>query len=60
MKKNNTSKKPLSTLSLGDLIAAVSSCARNEREVVAAMADLFRRGDVVTKTSRGTKRIRLA
>jgi hypothetical protein len=56
--KKHPSKK--STISLGDLIAAVSSYADNEREVIAAVADLFRRGDVVAKTRRGTKRLKLA
>lgn len=51
---------PKNTISLGDLVASVSSYARNEREVVAAIADLFRRGDVVAKTRYGTKRLKLA
>lgn len=57
MKKQTHSKN---SISLGDLVASVSSYARNEREVVAAIADLFRRGDVVAKTPRGTKRLKLA
>jgi hypothetical protein len=57
MKKHITPKRGIS---LGDLVASVSSYARNEREVVAAIADLFRRGDVVAKTRRGTKRLKLA
>ena len=57
MKKHIT---PKSTISLGDLVAAVSSYARNEREVVAAVSDLFRRGDVVARTPHGTKRLKLA
>jgi hypothetical protein len=57
MKKHITSKK---SISLGDLVASVSTYARNEQEVVAAIADLFRRGDVVAKTRHGTKRLKLA
>jgi hypothetical protein len=57
MKKHITTK---STISLGDLVAAVSSYARNEREVVAAVSDLFRRGDVVARTPHGNKRLKLA
>jgi hypothetical protein len=57
MKKHSTPRNPIS---LGDLVAAVSSYARNEREVVATVADLFRRGDVVARTRHGTKRLKLA
>jgi hypothetical protein len=57
MKKHTTSKP---YISLGDLVAAVSSYSRNEGEVIAAVYDLFRRGDVVAKTSRGNKRLKLA
>lgn len=51
---------PKNSISLGDLVASVASYARNEREVVAAIADLFRRGDVVAKTRYGTKRLKVA
>lgn len=34
------------TLSLGDLILAVSSCSKNSRETVAAVADLLESGQV--------------
>jgi hypothetical protein len=57
MKKHTT---PKNYISLGDLVSAVSSCARNERELVAAVADLFKRGDVVARTPHGTKRLKLA
>lgn len=57
MKKHIPSKP---SISLGELIATVSGYAQNEREMVAAIADLFRRGDVVAKTRRGTKRLKLA
>lgn len=56
--KKHTSSKPY--ISLGDLVATVSSYAQNEREVVAAIGDLFRRGSVVAKTRRGCKRLKLA
>ena len=46
--------------SLGDLVATVSSYARNERETLAAIQDLFRRGSVVAKTRGGSKRLKLA
>jgi len=61
--KVNTMKKhttPKNYISLGDLVAAVSSYSRNEREMVAAVYDLFRRGDVVARTRHGTKRLKLA
>jgi hypothetical protein len=35
------------TLNLGDLIMAVSSCAKNNRETVAAVADLLASGRVL-------------
>jgi hypothetical protein len=34
-------------LSLGDLILAVSSCARNKKETVATVAELFASGKVL-------------
>jgi hypothetical protein len=46
--------------SLGDLVTTVSSYARNERETLAAIQDLFRRGSVVAKTRSGSKRLKLA
>ena len=56
--KTHTPLKPY--ISLGDLVASVSSYARNEREVVAAIGDLFRKGNVVIKTRHGSKRLKLA
>jgi len=55
MKKNmqKTSRAPLS---LGDLILAVSSCSRNSRETVAAVADLLESGRVRLQT--GGRKIR--
>lgn len=45
-----------SSLTLGDLIVAVSSSARSSREVVAALDDLFERRKV---TLRGGRKVRL-
>ena len=46
MKKNAQILKPNQKLSLGDLILAVSSCTKNTKETVAAVADLFASGQV--------------
>jgi hypothetical protein len=48
MKRNRQILKPrkFSSLSLGDLILAVSSCASSSRETVATVADLFASGRV--------------
>jgi hypothetical protein len=46
MKKNTQMLKTRSKLSLGDLVLAVSSCTRNTRETVAAVADLLGSGQV--------------
>jgi len=45
MKKQNR-KTSRANLNLGDLIVAVSSCSRNRRETVAAVADLLESGRV--------------
>ncbi len=46
MKKTNQFLKSRSKLSLGDLIMAVSSCTKNTKETVAAVADLLASGQV--------------
>ncbi len=46
MKKNTQILKKTSKLSLGDLILAVSSCTKNTKETVAAVADLLGSGQV--------------
>jgi hypothetical protein len=48
MKRNRQILKhrKFSSLSLGDLILAVSSCTSNNRETVATVADLFASGQV--------------
>lgn len=46
MKKNTQILKSPQKLSLGDLILAVSSCTKNTKETVAAVADLLGSGRV--------------
>ena len=46
MKKNSQILRPKQKPSLGDLILAVSSCAKSSRETVAAVADLLGSGQV--------------
>ena len=46
MKKNSQILKSPQTLSLGDLILAVSSCTKSTKETVAAVADLLGSGQV--------------
>jgi hypothetical protein len=55
MKKHNR-KVSRVNYSLGDLIMAVSSCSRNSRETVAAVADLLESGQVRLQT--GGRKIR--
>ncbi len=46
MKKTTQILKTRPALSLGDLILAVSSCTKNTKETVAAVADLLASGQV--------------
>jgi hypothetical protein len=46
MKNNSLILRPRQKLSLGDLILAVSSCAKSSRETVATVADLLGSGQV--------------
>ena len=46
MKQTNQVLKQRQKLSLGDLILAVSSCSKNTKETVAAVADLLGSGQV--------------
>ena len=39
------------TVNLGDLIMAVSSCSKNSRETVAAVADLLNSGRVMVQAN---------
>lgn len=50
MKKQDQKAKN-ATMSLGDLIAAVSSCSKNSRETVAAVADLLASGRVLVQNN---------
>ena len=59
-KKMKTQMNKKQSISLGDLITAVSDYAQNERETVAAIRDLFRKGNVVAQTRFGSKRLKLA
>ncbi len=51
MKKNTQILSPRPKLSLGDLILAVSSCTRNTKETVAAVADLLASGRVQVESN---------
>ena len=55
-----THTKSRTYISLGELFATVASYARNEGETLVALQDLFRRGSVVARTRRGSKRLKLA
>src|SRR5438874_4898146 len=46
MKKNSLILKPRTKLSLGDLVLAVSSCTKDTKDTVAAVADLLGSGKV--------------
>ena len=46
MNKHSQILRPRQKLSLGDLIVAVSSCAKSSRETVATVADLLGSGQV--------------
>ena len=48
MKKQDRKLKN-STMNLGDLIMAVSSCSKNSRETVAAVVDLLASGRVLVQ-----------
>ena len=51
MKKTKQILKNRQKLSLGDLILAVSSCTKNTKETVAAVADLLGSGQVRVKSN---------
>lgn len=55
-----TSRKPAKTLTLGDLVLAVSTSSRNSREVVATVADLLDTGFVRLKVAGRDLRAHLA
>jgi len=58
--KNIYKKINRTKYSLGELVSIVGSCARNSRELVAAMSDLFDSGRVVIRGKNGrNRRVRL-
>ena len=59
MKKNNQILKTRPVLSLGDLILAVSSCTKNTKETVAAVADLLGSGRVRVESNGRFNRARV-
>ncbi len=59
MKKNTQILKSPQKLSLGDLILAVSSCTRNTKETVAAVADLLASGQVRVQSNGRFNRARV-
>lgn len=58
--KNLYRKINKSHLSLGDLVAIVGSCSKNNKETLATLVDLFSTGRVQAKTAGKLKRIRLS
>ena len=59
MKKTKQILKTRPKLSLGDLIIAVSSCAKNPKETVAAVADLLGSGQVRVQSNGRFNRARV-
>ena len=59
MKKPSHILKPRQTLSLGDLILAVSSCTKNTKETVAAVANLLGTGQVQVRSNGRLTRARV-
>jgi hypothetical protein len=59
MKKNTQILKTRPKLSLGDLILAVSSCTKNTKETVAAVADLLGSGQVRVQSNGRFNRARV-
>lgn len=58
--KNPYNKINREKLSLGDLVSTVASCARNERETVAALLDLLQSGRVRLKDDGHLKRVKIS
>jgi hypothetical protein len=58
--KNPYKKINRSHLSLGQLVAIVSSCARDSKETVAAVADLIATGRVTVRDNGVRKQLKLA
>jgi hypothetical protein len=59
MKKNTQILKTRPVLSLGDLVLAVSSCTKNTKETVAAVADLLGSGRVRVESNGRFSRARV-
>ena len=58
--KNYYRKLNREKYSLGDLVEIVGSCARNSKETVAALADLFESGRVLVNAHGQLKRVKVA
>ena len=59
MKNHTQILKPRQKLSLGDLILAVSSCTKNTKETVAAVANLLASGQVRMESEGRLARVRV-
>jgi hypothetical protein len=57
--KNYYSKINRRKYSLGDLVSIVGSCARDSRETLAALVDLFESGRVMVNAHGQLKRVRV-
>lgn len=58
--KNRYRKINRKHYSLGELVEIVSSCARDSRETLAAIVDLFETGRVRVESNGKLKRVRVA
>ena len=58
--KNYYRKINRSKYSLGDLVEVVGSCARDSKETLAALVDLFESGRVLLNTNGQLKRVKIA
>jgi hypothetical protein len=58
--KNYYRKINRSRYSLGDLVSIVGSCARDSKETLAALVDLFESGRVMVNNNGQLKRVRVA
>jgi hypothetical protein len=58
--KNPYTKINRTNYSLGELVEIVSSCARDSRETMAALVDLFETGRVRVQANGRMKRVRIA
>ena len=58
--KNYYRKINRSHYSLGELVSVVGSCARDSKETLAALVDLFESGRVMVKNHGQLKRVKVA